>query len=220
MMLKNLSTDEEQELRILELIEQQERLTQRGIASELQIAIGLANSLVKRLTLKGYIKIKQIPSRRFAYYITPEGFFEKSRLVSKYISNSVQFLGEVRQDYEKIAAKLKSAGQKKIGCVGTGEILEIAQMVFHAHNITISFVIDITGPKKQGSHEKLSDVPEEMRAQVASLILTESQRPHKAFALLVQEDLNLEIFHPAFMKISQRHNWKHSASVSPDGDIS
>ena len=104
-MMKNLSANEEQELRVLELVEKQQKLTQRGIAHELQIAIGLANSLVKRLTNKGFVKIAQIPSGRYAYYLTPEGFFEKSRLVSKYIANSVQFLGEVRKDYEKIAEK-------------------------------------------------------------------------------------------------------------------
>ena len=93
-------------------------------------------------------------------------------------------------------------------------------MVFQAHNITISFVIDITGPKKQGSYEKLSDVPEEMRAQVVSLVLTESQRPHKAFALLVQDEPDFPVMHPEFMKITQKDVWKQSASKSPNGDIS
>ena len=203
-MIKNLSISEEQELRVLELVEKQEKLTQRGIAFELQVAIGLANSLVKRLTNKGYVKITQIPSGRYAYYLTPEGFFEKSRLVSKYIANSVQFLGEVRKDYEKIAEKLKAEGQKNIGCVGTGEILEIAQLVFQAHNLNIFFVVDLLGSKKSGIYDSFSAIPDKITSQVTSLILTESHRPHKVFELLTQENLELQVLFPEFMQISQK----------------
>lgn len=202
--MKNLSANEEQELRVLELVEKQQKLTQRGIAHELQIAIGLANSLVKRLTNKGFVKIAQIPSGRYAYYLTPEGFFEKSRLVSKYIANSVQFLGEVRKDYEKIAEKLKSEGHKDVGCVGTGEILEIAQLVFQAHNLTVLFVVDLLSSKKSGTYNSFSAVPDAKKSQVTTLILTESNRPHKVFSLLEKDDVEFQILFPEFMQISQK----------------
>ena len=83
-MNRNLTVNEQHELRVLELVEEREKITQRGVATELEIAVGMANALIKRLVHKGYIKVKNAPSRRFRYYITPEGFMEKGRLVSKH----------------------------------------------------------------------------------------------------------------------------------------
>ena len=54
------------------------------VATELEVTLGMANALIKRLVLKGYIKIKDAPSRRYKYYVTPDGFIEKGRL-SKYV---------------------------------------------------------------------------------------------------------------------------------------
>ena len=67
------------------------------------------NALIKRLVQKGYIKVKNAPSRRYKYYITPEGFVEKGRLVSKYIANSFKFFGEVRRDYEMLANQVSAS---------------------------------------------------------------------------------------------------------------
>ena len=145
---RNLTVNEQHELRVLELVEERDKITQRGVATELEIALGMANALIKRLVLKGYIKVKDAPSRRYKYYITPEGFIEKGRLVSRYIANSFKFFGEVRRDYEmlanQVAASQASANQGTGVCfVGTGEVMEIAQMVFAAHNIEVVCVLDV-----------------------------------------------------------------------------
>ena len=92
---RNLTVNEQHELLILELVEERDRITQRGVATELEIALGMANALIKRLVHKGYIKVKDAPSRRYKYYITPEGFIEKGRLVSKYIANSFKFFASL-----------------------------------------------------------------------------------------------------------------------------
>ena len=134
---RNLSVHEQHELRVLELVEERDKITQRGVATELEIAVGMANALIKRLVHKGYIKVKDAPSRRFGYYITPEGFMEKGRLVSKYIANSFKFFGEARRDYEAIARQISEGQIAGVCCVGTGEVREIAQMVFAAHNIEV-----------------------------------------------------------------------------------
>ena len=127
---RNLSVHEQHELRVLELVEERDKITQRGVATELEIAVGMANALIKRLVLKGYIKVKDAPSRRYGYYITPEGFMEKGRLVSKYIANSFKFFGEARRDYEAIARQISANQITGVCFVGTGEVIEIAQMVF------------------------------------------------------------------------------------------
>ena len=54
--------------------------SQRRIAEELGIALGLVNAYLKRCVKKGLVKVSQAPARRYAYYLTPQGFAEKSRL--------------------------------------------------------------------------------------------------------------------------------------------
>ena len=54
--------------------------SQRRIAEDLGIALGLVNAYLKRCVKKGLVKVSQAPARRYAYYLTPQGFAEKSRL--------------------------------------------------------------------------------------------------------------------------------------------
>jgi DNA-binding MarR family transcriptional regulator len=65
---------------LLGLLDAVERgdVTQRSLSRDLGIAVGLVNAYVKRCTKRGLIKVRQIPPRRYGYYLTPKGFVEKS----------------------------------------------------------------------------------------------------------------------------------------------
>ena len=205
---RNLTVNEQHELRVLELVEERERITQRGVATELEIALGMANALIKRLVHKGYVKVKDAPSRRYKYYITPEGFIEKGRLVSKYIANSFKFFGEVRRDYEMLANQVSanhaSTSQgARVCCVGTGEVMEIAQMVFAAHNIEVVCVLDVLVDEGEQHFQNFRDIPDEIASQIGCLVITETRRPHKVFEILASTEGDKEILAPAFMKINK-----------------
>ena len=200
---RNLTVNEQQELRILELVEESDKVTQRGVATELEIAVGLANALGKRLVHKGYIKVKDAPSRRYGYYITPEGFMEKSRLVSKYIANSFKFFGQVRRDYEEIAYKVSASHCRGVCCVGTGEVLKIAQMVFDAHSVPIVCVIDILRHERQEYFKSVADIPKKMNSQIGCFVVTETLRPHKVFEIMSSRTCGKDILAPAFMKVNK-----------------
>jgi DNA-binding MarR family transcriptional regulator len=199
----NLTVNEQHELRVLELVEERDKITQRGVATELEIAVGMANALIKRLVHKGYIKVKDAPSRRYGYYITPDGFMEKGRLVSKYIANSFKFFGEVRRDYEAIAYQISEGQIAGVCCVGTGEVREIAQMVFAAHNIEVVCVLDVLAHEGQRHFQSYADIPKEMTSQIGCLVITETRRPHKAFEIVSSALVHKEILAPAFMKIKK-----------------
>ena len=211
-MENNLTLHERHELRVLELIEEQDKLTQRGVAADLEIAIGMANSLIKRLVRKGYIKIKDVPSSRYGYYLTPQGFLAKSQLVSKYIANSVKFFGDVRRDFKAIAKQVSKSKHRSVGCIGTGEILEIAQMVFQSHNVKIRFVVDVLGHGENQHYKDLSDVPSALMDEIDYLVITESERPHKAFEIVSTGKCKTSILPPAFMKIIPKSDLNQGVS--------
>ena len=200
---RDLTVNEQHELRVLELVEERDRITQRGVATELEIALGMANALIKRLVHKGYIKVKDAPSRRYKYYITPEGFVEKGRLVSKYIANSFKFFGEVRRDYEMLAKQVSANQGTGVCCVGTGEVMEIAQMVFAANNIEVVCVLDVLADEGEQHFQSFRGIPDEIASQIGCFVITETRRPHKVFEILALTEGVKEILAPAFMKINK-----------------
>ena len=56
------------------------------------------NAYLKRCVKKGLVKVSGAPARRYAYYLTPQGFAEKSRLTVEYLSSSFSFFRQARED--------------------------------------------------------------------------------------------------------------------------
>ena len=75
-------------LNMLSAVDEDSGVTQRTLAGNLGIALGLANAYLKRAVKKGLIKVTQAPANRYAYYLTPKGFTEKSQLTAEYFSQS------------------------------------------------------------------------------------------------------------------------------------
>ncbi len=59
---------------------------------------------------KGYVKIQQVPSRRYAYFLTPQGFAEKARLTGEYLTSSLQFFRRAREQMDEIIALCAAHG--------------------------------------------------------------------------------------------------------------
>src|SRR5262250_3024708 len=83
--------------------------SQRRIAEDLGIALGLVNAYLKRCVKKGLVKVSQAPARRYAYYLTPRGFTEKSRLTVEYLSYSFALFRRAKAD---CMATLESARER------------------------------------------------------------------------------------------------------------
>ena len=89
---------------LLEVIDEKSDVTQRYLARELNVALGLANSYLKRCVRKGLVKIQQAPANRYLYYLTPKGFAEKSRLTARYLSSSLDFYRKASDSYSRVFA--------------------------------------------------------------------------------------------------------------------
>src|ERR1700731_4638477 len=100
--------------------------SQRRIADELGIALGLVNAYLKRCVKKGYVKVSQAPARRYAYYLTPKGFAEKSRLTVQYLSDSFSFFRQAKEDCAGTFALAKERNFRNIVLWGKSDLAEIA----------------------------------------------------------------------------------------------
>jgi len=135
------SSDDAIMLGLLDAVERDPAVTQRSVARELGIALGLANAYLKRCVRKGLIKVSTTPARRYAYYLTPQGFAEKSQLTGRYLANSFSFFRRARAQCAALFAVAAARGQRRLALIGDGDLAEIARLVAREHPVEIVGVL-------------------------------------------------------------------------------
>lgn len=133
-------TEQKVMVHLLTEIERNPAFTQRGLAQELGIALGLMNHYLKSCVTKGWIRASQISPRRISYFLTPEGFKEKSHMVTAYLARSLTFFRDARTQCEGVFEVCLRQGWQKIALVGAGDLADIAQLVAQGTALQI-FVI-------------------------------------------------------------------------------
>ena len=129
-------------LGLLESVERDGAQSQRKLASDLGIALGLVNAYLKRCVKKGLLKISQVPPRRYAYFLTPHGFAEKSRLTVEYLSSSFSFFRSAREDCAIILKTARERGWTRIVLIGISDLAEIATICALEQGVAIVAVVD------------------------------------------------------------------------------
>src|SRR5438105_10332070 len=129
-------------LGLLESLERDGAKSQRNLASELGIALGLVNAYLKRCAKKGLIKMKEAPARRYAYYLTPQGFAEKSRLTVEYLSYSFSFFRLAKGECAGVFKAAKASGFDRLVLAGKSDLAEIAILCAVEAAVKIVAVVD------------------------------------------------------------------------------
>lgn len=123
-----LQVNDHRELKVLEAIAEDERLTQRGLATRLGIALGLTNLYLKRLVWKGYVKCVNVQSNRVLYLLTPRGIAEKTRLTYEFMEYSLEVYREGRKHLKTMLLPYAQQPSPRIAIYGTGEAAELAYL--------------------------------------------------------------------------------------------
>jgi DNA-binding MarR family transcriptional regulator len=129
-------------LKILEKVDNDVVPSQRDLARDLNISLGLVNSFIKRLVKKGYFKARHVPKNRMRYFLTPEGASEKTRLTYEYIQHSYNFYKEARQKLRDLYTGLERRDVSSIVFYGAGDLAEIAYLSLQETNIKLVAVVD------------------------------------------------------------------------------
>lgn len=104
-------------------------VSQRRLAGDLGVALGLINAYLKRCVVKGWIRAREVSPQRISYFLTPEGFSEKSRMVADYLSRSLHFFRDAKHQCDAVFAVCMKNGWKNIALVGDGDLRDIAALV-------------------------------------------------------------------------------------------
>lgn len=188
------------EIELLAALERREVVTQPALAKRLSISVGMVNALLKRAAHKGLVKAKAAPYKRWAYYLTPEGFQEKSRLVAQYLDASLAFFRKVRQEYRQLFVDGQKSGLRRFVLVGRGEVAEIALLAAIEADAELVAILD-----REANTDRLHGLPvlrslDEAEAWDA-LVITESRHPQEAFDRLRGAVPAGRVLAPPFLRI-------------------
>ena len=148
MNIKYSYTEPYKSLQILDELSNNESLTQRDLSKRMGIALGLVNAYLKNLIAKGCITVKNIPSKRYAYYLTPKGFAEKSRLAYDLLQDYTRIYREAKNNYHKLFFELERAGTKRIVFAGADEVAEFAYITLQETSLELVAVLDMENSEK------------------------------------------------------------------------
>lgn len=154
--MSSAPTHEDRFRRILEVFESDHGVSQRSLAAELGIALGLANLLIKRLVRKGWVHVIHIKPNRARYLITPAGIAEKTRMSRAYFENSMQFYKETRDRIQQRFSVLSSGWpnngapglSKHVVFYGAGEVAEIGYICLVGTDLHLVGVVDAVPTKR------------------------------------------------------------------------
>ncbi len=125
-MSDNAEKEDRLTLQLLEVVGRQSDLSQRHMAKQMGVALGLANSYLKRCVRKGLVKVREAPANRYLYYLTPKGFSEKSRLTAQYLSISFSFYRKAGESCLRTFEACKRKGWNRVLLCGVSDLAEIA----------------------------------------------------------------------------------------------
>jgi len=134
--------DTDRDLTILTAVAENDRLTQRHLARELGVAVSLANLYVRRLAMKGLIRIINFRPNRIRYVLTAKGIAERSRLTYAYMCRTFERYREARQALKDALHPLAGDGHKRIAFYGTGEAAEVGYLCLKEIGLDLSAVFD------------------------------------------------------------------------------
>lgn len=189
-------------LGVLRAVDQDEKLTQRSVAQELGVALGLVNTYFKRCMKKGLIKVRQAPANRYAYYLTPKGFAEKSRLTAEYLSQSLSLFRQAQRDYADLIEQCERRGWRRIALCGASDLAEL--FILHARDHDIE-VVGILDPDADESF--LHEVPVAPRIEsldtIDAWVVTSLTEPQFTFEEMARTVTPERVLTPALLEINR-----------------
>ena len=201
-------------LGILNAVEENSKLTQRSIAGELGIALGLANAYLKRCVRKGLVKVQQVPSNRYAYYLTPQGFAEKSRLTSEYLSSSFQFFRRAKVQCAGLLEQCEENGVTRIGLVGVSDLAEVVALSALDSKVELAGIADASVKIDRFAGNPVYPTVD-MLGPVDALMVTTLKDPQACFDRLRREHPAMSVLHVPLLRISDKDTKELGAGAMP-----
>ena len=107
----NNSNEQEIHYRLLKILAEEPRTSQREMARRTGISLGKTNCVLTELANKGIIKIKGFKSARYktpyTYMLTPEGLEEKAKITLIFLKRKLFEYEEIKRHIKEVAKEVE-----------------------------------------------------------------------------------------------------------------
>ena len=188
-------------LGLLDSVERDGAQSQRHLASELGIALGLVNAYLRRCIKKGLVKATQAPARRYVYYLTPQGFAEKSRLTVDYLSYSFSFFRQAKQDCALMFEEARACGFVRVVLVGKSDLAEIAGICALESGVQIVAVVDSAATGGRFLNSPMVRRFEDLSEEPSAVVVTDLLNPRETRDALVDRFGKQRVLIPELLRL-------------------
>ena len=188
-------------LNLLSAVDADSKITQRSLAAELGIALGLTNAYFKKCVDKGLVKIKQIPKNRYSYYLTKKGFTEKTRLSAEYLKYSFNFFRETKFQCEKI---IKLCVNKNYSSIVLSDKSEFSEILILTAIDTEVNIIGVLGKEDEYYCGKKVIDKIEVGSSVDAIIMTKLDEPNIRYKFLRKKYSKYHIVVAKFLDLERK----------------
>lgn len=105
-----MTSKEEASFRIMRMIEQNPKISQRELADATGVSLGKAHYLLRALLERGYVKLENFsasPKKRgYAYILTPRGVARKAALTTRFLSRKLEEFEALRNEIEELSIEI------------------------------------------------------------------------------------------------------------------
>lgn len=105
---------------VLNIIEKNDRITQRELAKQTSLSLGSINIILKKCLKKGLIMIEKVNRNNIRYVLTPAGFVEKAELTYNFVQSAIKSVLTLSQNLDTILNS-EQANNKQIIFLGTND---------------------------------------------------------------------------------------------------
>jgi len=147
---------QETEIEILERISRSKNtIRQRDLARIIGLSLGLTNSILKRLTSKGLLKIKKVNNRNIQYVVSPAGMEAIAQRSYRYFKRTLKNVVSYKEAMDELVQEIKQQGCKRLVLVGKSDLDFIVEHFCDKHRIEFKDVRDSAEDTKGAEGEFL-----------------------------------------------------------------
>ena len=116
--------------KILKLLSADSKFTQREMAEEMGVSLGMVNFCISELTKKGLIKIRRFKASnnkvQYLYQLTPQGIEQKSKITLSFLKRKISEYQEIKKQIQEISRDL---GKENLKNISTSEDFDLAELL-------------------------------------------------------------------------------------------
>lgn len=135
------------ELRALEEIERNPRISQRQLAGELGVALGVANACVQTLARKGLLKIRGDSNRSLSYHLTKEGVLRKAALAVEWTNNTIGDYVQAKASLREKLSGIAALGVERVVILGATEAAELVALIAPQVGVAVVAAVPVEGKR-------------------------------------------------------------------------